>query len=92
MDEIHPERLGAAGAKTALLGGVCQSCLYSIHRSRVYTPDDSPGVGNVVEVDLPGDDHIYAHGTVHEPMTIPLPQTKIESGDSVANCLLLAVV
>jgi trk system potassium uptake protein TrkA len=38
----------------------------------------------VVELDLPGDARLYAHGRRREPMTIPLPKTEIEAGDRVA--------
>jgi len=89
VDEIiYPERLGAAGAKTALLGGdfnVLADLTEQLSVASVSVPDGSPVIGKrVVEVELPGDAHIYAHGRAHEPMTIPLPQTEIESGDSVA--------
>lgn len=89
VDEIiYPERLGAAGAKTALLGGdfnVLADLTERLSIASVEVPEDSPVIGKrVVEVELPGDAHIYAHGRSHEPMTIPLPQTAIEAGDSVA--------
>ncbi len=89
VDEIiYPERLGAAGAKTALLGGdfnVLADLTEELSIASVDIPDGSSVVGKrVVEVDLPGEAHIYAHGRSHEPMTIPLPQTTIEAGDSVA--------
>ncbi|MFC6863419.1 potassium channel family protein [Halomicroarcula sp. GCM10025817] len=89
VDEIiYPERLGAAGAKTALLGGdfnVLADLTEQLSVASVTVPDGSPVIGKrVVEVDLPGDAHIYAHGRSHEPMSIPLPQTVIEAGDSVA--------
>lgn len=89
VDEIiYPERLGAAGAKTALLGGdfnVLAEITEHLTAATVQVPPDSPLVGTrVVEVDLPGDARIYAHGREHEPMTIPLPRTTIEADDSVA--------
>ena len=89
VDEvIYPERLGAAGAKTAMLGGdfnVLADLTEQLSVASVTVPDGSPVIGKrVVEVDLPGDAHIYAHGRSHEPMSIPLPQTVIEAGDSVA--------
>ena len=89
VDEIiYPERLGAAGAKTALLGGdfnVLADLTEQLSIASVEVPDGSPVIGKrVVEVELPGDAHIYAHGRTHKPMTIPLPQTEIETGDSVA--------
>jgi len=89
VDEIiYPERLGAAGAKTALLGGdfnVLADLTEQLSIASVDVPENSSVIGKrVVEVSLPGDAHIYAHGRKHEPMTIPLPQTTIEAGDSVA--------
>jgi trk system potassium uptake protein TrkA len=89
VDEIvYPERLGAAGAKTALLGGnfnVLADITEQLSAASIEIPDGSPAVGmRVVEVELPGDARIYAHGRRNEAMTIPLPQTEIEGGDSVA--------
>jgi trk system potassium uptake protein TrkA len=89
VDEIiYPERLGAAGAKTALLGGnfnVLADLTEELSIASVTIPEGSPLVGRrVVEVDLRGDAHIYAHGRRDEPMEIPLPQTRIEAGDDVA--------
>lgn len=89
VDEvIYPERLGAMGAKTALLGGdfnVLAEITEKLSVASVHIPDDSPLIGRqVVKVELPGDARIYAHGREDEAMTIPLPQTKIEAGDSIA--------
>jgi len=89
VDEIiYPERLGAAGAKTALLGGdfnVLADLTEQLSIASVDVPAGSSAIGKrVVEVELPGDAHIYAHGRAHEAMTIPLPQTTIEAGDSIA--------
>ena len=89
VDEIiYPERLGAAGAKTALLGGdfnVLADLTENLSVSSVRIPEDSPVVGRrVIQIDLPGEARIYAHGRAEEPMTIPLPQTVVEAGDHVA--------
>ena len=89
VDEvIYPERLGAAGAKTALLGGdfrVLGDLTVSLSAVSVRIGADSPVVGQrVVELDLPEGVLVYAHGHAHEPMTIPLPQTEIEPGDEIA--------
>jgi len=89
VDEIiYPERLGAAGAKTALLGGdfnVLADLTEELSVATVTIPDGSPLIGQrVVEVDLRGEARIYAHGRADEPMEIPLPRTVIEAGDSVA--------
>jgi trk system potassium uptake protein TrkA len=89
VDEIiYPERLGAAGAKTALLGGdfdVVADITEKLAVASVDIPADAAVVGDrVVEIDLPGETRIYAHGRKEEAMTIPLPQTRIEAGDCVA--------
>jgi trk system potassium uptake protein TrkA len=89
VDEVvYPERMGAAGAKNALLGGdlnVLGDLTEHLTATSLEIPADSPLVGDrVVEVDLPGGARIYAHGRRREPMTIPLPQTTLEGGDRVA--------
>jgi trk system potassium uptake protein TrkA len=89
VDEIiYPERLGAAGAKTALLGGdfnVVADLTENLSVSSVEIPGQSPVIGTrVIELELPGEARVYAHGRAEEPMTIPLPQTTIEAGDRLA--------
>ncbi|MFB6182939.1 MAG: TrkA family potassium uptake protein [Haloarculaceae archaeon] len=89
VDEIiYPEQVGAAAAKTAMLGGdfsVLADLTEQLSVASVRIPEGSPIVGKrVVEVELPGDARIYAHGHGHESMTIPLPRTTIEAGDSLA--------
>ncbi|MFC7132207.1 MULTISPECIES: potassium channel family protein [Salinibaculum] len=85
---IYPERVGAAGAKTALLGGdfnVLADLTEALSVASVAIPDESPVIGQrVVELDLPGETRIYAHGRDDESMTVPLPQTRIEAGDTIA--------
>ncbi|WP_336328101.1 potassium channel family protein [Halovenus sp. HT40] len=89
VDEIiYPERLGAAGAKTALLGGdfdVIADLTEELAVASVKIPEGSPVIGKrVVAVKLPGETRIYAHGRDDEPLSIPLPRTRIEAGDSIA--------
>ncbi|WP_275576245.1 potassium channel family protein [Halogeometricum borinquense] len=89
VDEvIYPERLGAAGAKTALLGGnfnAIGELTEGLRISRVVIPEDAPVVGQKVsDIDLDSVGRIYAHGRKREPMTIPLPGTKVEAGDQLA--------
>ncbi len=89
VDEvIYPERLGAAGAKTALLGGdlnVLADLTEQLSVASITVPDKSPVIGQrVINLDLPNGAQIYAHGREDEPMTIPLPQTTVEAGDSLA--------
>ena len=89
VDEVvYPERLGAAGAKTALLGGDFNLLgdLTEDLQLMVFTiGEDSPVLGErIAAVDLPESARIYAHGRQHEAMEIPLPGTEFESGDQVA--------
>lgn len=85
---IYPERLGAAGAKTALLGGdfnVVTDLTEELQLTAVTVREGSPAVGQrVTEIDLPSGARIYAHGGDGEAMTIPLPRTTVEAGDRVA--------
>jgi len=89
VDEvIYPERLGAAGAKTALLGGSFNAIGELTEELRLTTvtiPEGAPVVDRKVnDVDLGDFGRIYAHGRGREPMTIPLPGTVIEPGDHLA--------
>lgn len=89
VDEVvYPERMGAAGAKTALLGGnlnVLADLTEHLTATSIDIPSESPVIGRrVVELELPENARVYAHGRRKEPMTIPLPQTRIEAGDRVA--------
>jgi trk system potassium uptake protein TrkA len=84
---IYPERLGAAGAKTALLGGDFNAIGELTERLRltvVRVPADAPVVGEqVAHLDRP-DALVYAHGRKREPMDLPLPGTVVEAGDRLA--------
>jgi trk system potassium uptake protein TrkA len=89
VDEVvYPERLGAAGAKTALLGGnfnVIADLTEELQLTTVMVPDESPVIGQQVStVELPEDARIYAHGRERERMTIPLPNATVEGGDQLA--------
>jgi len=89
VDEvIYPERLGAAGAKTAMLGGdfdVLADLTENLTVTSIRIPEDSPVVGQrVVTLDLPGDAQVYAHGRDDEPMSIPLPRDTLAAGDRIA--------
>lgn len=89
VDEIiYPERLGAAGAKNALLGGdlnVLADLTESLTATSVNIPAGSAVIGQrVVEIDVPDDARIYAHGRENEPLTIPMPYDTIQAGDQVA--------
>ncbi len=89
VDEIvYPERLGAAGAKTALLGGdfnVVTDLAANLQLTVLQIKDGSPAVGKrMSELELPDSARIYAHGHEYEPLTIPLPGTELAAGDEVA--------
>jgi len=89
VDEvIYPERLGAAAAKTTLLGGdfnVLSELTEALTTRTVDVPPNSPVVGDrVVEIDVPDGARLYAHGRANEPMTIPLPRTTVQAGDQIA--------
>lgn len=89
VDEIiYPERLGAAGAKNALLGGdlnVLGELTENLTVATVRVPDESPFVGSrVMELELPGDARIYAYGRDDNAMDVPLPNSTIEGGDHLA--------
>ncbi|ELZ34040.1 k+ transporter, NAD-binding protein [Halogeometricum pallidum JCM 14848] len=87
-DVVYPERLGAAGAKTALLGGdfnAIGELTEQLRLSMLVVPEGSPVVGRkVADIDLGADGRIYAHGRSREPMTIPLPGTTVKAGDRLA--------
>jgi len=89
VDEvIYPERLGAVGAKTALMGGdfnVIADLTERLSLASVTIPEGSPVVGRrVVNLDLPDDVRVYAHGRAKEDMRIPLPKTTVRAGDRMA--------
>ncbi|MFB6299927.1 MAG: TrkA family potassium uptake protein [Halobacteriales archaeon] len=88
VDEvIYPERLGAVGAKTALLGGdfnVIADLTEELELITLNLPDDAPVIGKRVnEIEL-AEARIYAHGRKRMPMTIPLPGTELKAGDQIA--------
>jgi trk system potassium uptake protein TrkA len=87
VDEvIYPERLGAAGAKTALLGGdfnVVSDLTEKLQLS-VFRVGERAAGKQIHDVDLPERARIYAHGRENESLTIPLPGTTLNEGDQVA--------
>jgi trk system potassium uptake protein len=89
VDEIiYPERLGAAGAKTAMLGGdfnVVADLATNLQLTVLEIHEGSPAVGKrMSELDLPESARIYAHGRARESLTVPLPGTELAAGDEVA--------
>ena len=89
VDEvIYPERLGAIGAKNALLGGSIQAIADIAQNLQVVMftiTEDSPMRGySIEEVELPARAKLLAFGKADEPMRIPLPDHSIAVGDRVA--------
>ena len=87
-DIVYPERLGAAGAKTALLGGdfnVVADLAANLQLTVLRVNEGSAAVGKrTSELGLPENARIYAHGRENGSLTIPLPGTELEAGDEVA--------
>jgi trk system potassium uptake protein TrkA len=89
VDEIiYPERLGAIGAKNALLGGSIQAIADIAQNLQVvlFTIDEaSPMAGYTIsELALPGQARLLAFGKGGEPMGIPLPDESLTAGDRLA--------
>lgn len=87
-DVIDPERLGAAGAKTALLGGdfgAIADLTEKLGITVLQVPADAPIVGSQIsKIELNERGRIYAHGHSKDDLTIPLPGTRIEANDRLA--------
>ena len=86
VDEvIYPERLGAIGAKNALLGGTIQAIADIAPHLQIVeltVTDDSPVNGYTIsELQLPADATILAFGKQGEEFAIPDPDESVASGD-----------
>ncbi len=89
VDEVvYPERLGAIGAKNAMLGGSIQAIAdvaQSLQILLITITEQSPMRGYTLsEVALPSNARILAFGKQHSPLGIPLPDDSLEAGDRVA--------
>ena len=89
VDEIvYPERLGAIGAKNALLGGNVRAIADIAQNLQVVeltVMPDSPIHGySIAELELPANARVLAFGKKDEPMRIPLPDDSLTAGDRVA--------
>jgi len=89
VDEIvYPERLGAIGAKNALLGGDIQAIAdiaADLQVSLFTITAESPMAGySINEVELPAKSRLLAFGKEGESMNIPLPTDTLEPGDRLA--------
>ncbi|GAA0226844.1 potassium channel family protein [Haladaptatus pallidirubidus] len=89
VDEVvYPERLGAIGAKNALLGGNIRAIADIAQNLQVVEltiTEESPMRGySISELELPANSRILAFGKEDETMGIPLPDDSLERGDRVA--------
>ncbi|PSQ45544.1 potassium transporter Trk [Halobacteriales archaeon SW_6_65_15] len=89
VDEVvYPERLGAIGAKNALLGGNIRAIADIAQNLQVVEltiTEESPVKGySISELSLPANARILAFGKKDEPMGIPLPDDSLAVGDRVA--------
>ncbi|ELZ13921.1 TrkA-N domain-containing protein [Halovivax asiaticus JCM 14624] len=86
VDEvIYPERLGAIGAKNALLGGTIRAIAdiaQNLQLVELTVTPESPVAGYLVsELELPADARVLAHGSEDGPFEIPHPDESLAAGD-----------
>ena len=86
VDEIvYPERLGAIGAKNAMLGGDIRAIADIAQNLQVVeftVTDDSPIKGYTIsELALPADTTLMAFGKEGAALAIPTPDESLEPGD-----------
>ena len=89
VDEVvYPERLGAIGAKNALLGGSIRAIADIAQHLQVVlmtVTDESPMRGYTIEeVQLPANATIIAFGKADASMGLPLSDDTLEVGDRLA--------
>ncbi|WP_122089077.1 potassium channel family protein [Halalkalicoccus subterraneus] len=89
VDEIvYPERLGAIGAKNALLGGDIRAIADIAQNLQVVeltVRSDSPTKGYTIsELSLPADATLLAFGKKEGVLSIPTPDESLEEGDRLA--------
>ena len=89
VDEIiYPERLGAIGAKNALLGGNIRAIADIAQNLQVVeltVTEASPMQGySISELQLPANARMLAFGKNGETMGIPFPDESLEVGDRIA--------
>jgi len=86
VDEIiHPERLGAIGAKNALLGGTIRAIADiapSLQVVELTVTNGAPVNGYTLnELQLPADATVLAFGKNNSPLEIPTEDSSLEDGD-----------
>jgi trk system potassium uptake protein TrkA len=89
VDEVvYPERLGAIGAKNALLGGSIRAIADIAQHLQVVlmtVTEESPMRGYTIEeVQLPANARIIAFGKAEASMGLPLSDDTLEVGDRLA--------
>ena len=89
VDEVvYPERLGAIGAKNALLGGSIRAIADIAQHLQVVlmtVTEESPMRGYTIEeAQLPANATIIAFGKAEAPMGLPLSDDTLEVGDRLA--------
>lgn len=89
VDEIvYPERLGAIGAKNAILGGTIRAIADIAQNLQVVEltiSSSSPMRGySMEEVQLPANATVLAYGKADGPLALPQADTTLEGGDRVA--------
>ncbi len=89
VDEVvYPERLGAIGAKNALLGGSIRAIADVAQNLQVVlmtVTEASPIKGYTIEeTQLPANARVIAFGKAEEPMGLPLSDDTLEVGDRLA--------
>lgn len=89
VDEIvYPERLGAIGAKNALLGGNVTAIADIAENLQVVmltVTKDAPVEGYTIgELELPHGSRLLAFGKAGAKLKLPLPDDSLEVGDRIA--------
>jgi len=89
VDEIvYPERLGAIGAKNALLGGnvtAIADLAEHLQIVQLTVTEDAPMRGYTIsELELPGGARLLAFGKEDGSLALPLPDETLEVGDRIA--------
>ena len=85
VEIVYPERLGAIGAKNALLGGNIRAIAdiaQNLQIVELSITEESPVRGYTIsELQLPADATVLAFGKAGNPVTIPDPDESLELDD-----------
>jgi len=84
---VYPERLGAIGAKNALLGGTIRAIADIAHHLQLVeftiTPESPTRGYSLSELELPGDARLMAFGKAGSALGLPHADDSLEEGDRV---------